>query len=276
VQRAHHWDAEDYARNSSAQTQWALELIDKLALGGQETLLDLGCGNGVVTGRLAEILRDGQVTGLDSSAEMIRLARERFPADRYPNLRFVEMDAAAIRLPGQFDVVFSNAALHWVQDQAAVLRGVRSCLRPRGRLLFQMGGQGNAAEILSTLNALARLPRWRSRLEGFACPYFFQGPEQYRRRLSELGFHPGRVELVEKDMQHSGTDGLKGWLRTTWFPYTDRLPPAEREPFLDELLAAYLARVPLDAEGRTHVKMVRLEVEAVLEYVPPGNTPSGN
>jgi trans-aconitate 2-methyltransferase len=257
------WNADDYARNSSAQLAWAQELIGKLALQGGETVLDIGCGDGKVSALLAAAVGPGRVLGIDLSAEMIRLARERFPAGQHPNLAFRQMDAAAICLDERFDVAFSSATLHWVADQRAVLRGVRQCLNPGGRLLFQMGGCGNAADVFTALGDVIARPEWRAPFEGFAAPYHFYGAEDYARWLCECGFRPLRVELIPKDMRHAGADGLLGWLRTTWFPYTDRLPAGGRDEFLAAVVEAYLAAHPPDASGGTHVAMVRLEVEAL-------------
>lgn len=262
---AHVWNAGDYARNSSAQMEWAGELIAKLRLRGDESLVDIGCGDGKVSARLATVLPRGRVLGIDLSADMIALARERFPVDDHPNLSFRRMDAAALRLPREFDAAFSNATLHWVADHRAVLTGVRACLRPGGKLLFQMGGWGNAASILEVVGRLLARKQWSSCFEGFTSPYHFYRPEDYEAWLVETGFRVERAELVPKDMRHDDVAGLTGWLRTTWFPYTDRLPPDAREGFLQELVAAYVAQHPLDSEGGTHVRMVRLEVEARLD-----------
>jgi len=256
------WNADDYARNSSAQLQWAQELIAKLGLQGGESVLDIGCGDGKISAQLARAAKDGNVLGVDLSQDMIRLASEQFPAAQYSNLSFLRMDAADMRLDGSFDVAFSNAALHWVSDHVAVLRGVHACLKPGGRTLLQMGGRGNAAEVFATIEQVTQQPRWRRYYEGFTAPYHFYGPEDYEVWLPETGFCPARVELVPKDMQHQGAEGLKGWLRTTWFPYTDRLPAESRDAFLAELVEAYTVAHPRDALGNTHVEMVRLEVEA--------------
>src|SRR5512145_1019858 len=145
------WNAEDYAGNSSVQMQWALELIASLSLKGNERLLDIGCGDGKVTARLAELLPHGRVCGIDLSPNMIRLAHGQYPPGSHPNLSFLQMDATDIRLPDLFDVAFSNATLHWVCDHLAVLRGIHACLLPGGKILFQMGGRGNAAEILDAV-----------------------------------------------------------------------------------------------------------------------------
>jgi trans-aconitate 2-methyltransferase len=258
------WNAADYAENSSAQLAWAQELIDKLALNGDEALLDIGCGDGKISARIARALPQGRVHGIDLSVDMIQLARRQFDGRNHPNLRFQQMDAARIQLAKGFDVVFSTAALHWVPDHPAILKGVSACLKPGGRLLFQMGGHGNAAEVYDALQEVVQASAWRPYLEDFAFPYHFLTPKDYEGWLPTYGFRLKRAELIPKDMKHQGPEGFKGWLRTTWFPYTDRLPGDQRDAFLDAVVNRYLAAHPVDTEGRTHVKMVRLEIEADL------------
>ncbi len=257
------WNAEDYAVNSAPQFDWAIELVAKLALRGDEAVLDLGCGDGKIDARLAALLPEGRVVGLDSSAEMIELATARYPAAQYPNLSFVKMDVRAIRLPDRFDIAFSNAALHWADDHEAILRGVRSCLAPGGRILFQMGGRGNAADVLAVVAAVSRRDRWHAYFDNLELPWRFYGPEDYRTWLPRHGFRAVRVELFPRDMCFAGPEPFRGWLRTTWFHFTDRLPAHLRDPFLDDILEAYAAAHPPDAAGTLRVRMVRLEVEAV-------------
>jgi trans-aconitate 2-methyltransferase len=259
------WNADDYARNSSAQEEWAQELIAKLSLNGSESLIDIGCGDGKITALIAQILPEGKVLGIDMSRDMIGLASKKFTHASHPNLSFMQMDATYIRLRETFDIAFSNAVLHWIADQPSVLRGVHSCLRPGGRILFQMGGRGNAQDVFLLIQEIIKRHDWKKYFEGFTPPYYFHGPEEYRLWLEKSGFRIKRVELIPKDMQHQGKKWLKGWLRTTWFPYTNRLPAELRDIFLDEVIKEYTTKHPLDDHGNTHVKMVRLEVEA---YTP--------
>jgi trans-aconitate 2-methyltransferase len=258
----HNWNADDYANNSSAQLQWAEELITKLALRGSESVLDIGCGDGKISAQLAHVVEHGRVFGIDSSESMIQRASEQFPPTTNPNLSFLHMDATEIHLSQRFDVAFSNATLHWVEDHSAVLRGVHSCLKYGGKVLFQMGGCGNAAEVFGTIRETIKRPQWQRYFEAFTPPYHFYGPKDYEAWLLASGFRPARVELIPKDMQHGGAEGLMGWLRTTWFPYTDCLPVELRDAFLGELVETYTAAHPADVLGNTHVNMVRLEVEA--------------
>jgi trans-aconitate 2-methyltransferase len=261
-ERAYRWDSEDYARHSSAQAEWALELIDKLGLRGHEEVLDIGSGDGKVTAALAARVPRGSVLGIDSSPDMVERARRSFPPERHPNLHFQVGDAMELDFAERFEAIFSNATLHWVRDHQRVLGGVSRALKPGGRLLFQMGGRGNAQTILAVLKELGRTRPWDAWLAGFPCPYSFYGPEEYRGWLARAGLQTWRVELVPKQMRQQGPEGLAGWVRTTWLPYTQAVPPERREELVAQIVRRYLRDHPPDADGVVRVDMVRLEVEA--------------
>jgi trans-aconitate 2-methyltransferase len=259
----HQWNPEDYAQNSSQQSKWAHELIEKLEPTPADTVLDIGCGDGKVTAFLAEIAQE--VVGIDLSADMIDFARRHFGDT--PNLEFHVMDAAAIDLPLKFDLIFSNAALHWVRDQEAVLRGIHDHLKPGGRVLVQMGGAGNAAEVVTAFETVMAGEQWSDYFDGFEFPYTFPSVETYKALLREANLQPLRVELIHKDMQHEGQDGLTSWLRTAWLPYVNRVPEDQRDEFIDTVARDYLLQHPPDTAGIVHVKMVRLEVHANVSNV---------
>lgn len=250
--RKYTWNAEDYAKHSSAQQEWAKELIPKLRLSGKESLLDIGCGDGKISAMLATSLPDGCVVGIDNSEEMINLARRSFQQRDYPNLKFQVMDARALTFQNQFDRVFSNAALHWVINHRPVLEGVQRSLKGGGRLLLQMGGKGNAQDVLAILDELLIETRWREFFEDFTFPYGFYTPEEYESWLREAGLKPERIELIPKDMRLPGKEGLAGWIRTTWLPYTERLPVTLRDEFIKEIVDRYVEGLPLDEAGMAH------------------------
>jgi len=248
--------------HSQAQQKWARELISKLSLDGTENVLDIGCGDGKVTAELAHLLPKGAVIGVDNSSSMLALATEQYPASQYPNLSFILMDAAHLSFQGQFDVAFSNAALHWVKNHKPVLQGIYKGLKPNGKVLLQMGGKGNAEYILAVLNDLMQREEWKSYFDGFSFPYRFHGKEEYEQWLIKSGFKVNRVELIPKDMEHDGQSGLEGWIRTTWLPYMERVPTEKRNEFIRAISTEYINQVPMDSEGKVHVAMVRIEVEA--------------
>ena len=259
---AYQWNAADYAQSSSAQQLWARELIAKLHLQGHERVLDLGCGDGKVSAEIAASLPRGAVVGVDNSPAMIALAQASYPAARWPNLTFQLAEAAALPFAAEFDVVFSNATLHWVLDHAPVLRGISRSLRPGGTLLLQMGGRGNALGVIAAVEQVGAREAWRPYFEAMRFPYGFYGPEEYHPWLAAAGLTARRVEIIPKDMRHSGRAGFEGWFRTTWLPYTQRVPEALRPAYVEQVVAAYLEKNPPDAGDIVHTQMTRLEVEA--------------
>ena len=143
-----------------------------------------------------------------------------------------------------------------------MLRGVSRALKPGGRVLLQMGGHGNAAEILALMDAMPDDPKWQRYFPERVAGYGFYGPEEYVPWLREAGLTPVRVELLERDMAQVGNEGLASWIRTTWLPYTQRVPEADRDDFVSDIVDRYVESHPTDSDGLVHVRMSRLEVEA--------------
>ena len=253
------WNPADYADQSAAQLAWAQSLLQRLKPTGTESILDIGCGDGKVTAEIAAAVRGGFVIGVDSSAEMIAHAAARH---RAPNLEFRCADARSLDLGRTFDIAFSNASLHWVDDWQAVFDSLTRCLKPGGRLIVSCGGKGNADEVLQAAERVCAAERWRPYFRDFNFAWCFHDDGTADRLLRQAGFIPDRLRLVPKDMTHDNPAGLAGWFRTTWMPYTHRVPEDRREAFIAAVVDEYLLVRPPDAAGRTHVDMIRLEIEA--------------
>ncbi len=223
--------------------------------------MDIGCGDGKITAKIAALAPEGQVLGIDSSQDMIDFAQDRFPPSQHPNLQFELGDALSLDFDQEFDLVISFACLHWIRDHLTVLRGARRSLRPGGRLLFQCGGRGNAGALMASTKELIRESRWSEYFQGFRYPYYFYGSEGYHTWLGQTGLEEIRVELIPKEMVQQGKTGLEGWIRTTWHPVLERIPEDLRQQFVSEMAERYLERHPLKA-GLAKVEMMRLEVEA--------------
>jgi trans-aconitate 2-methyltransferase len=256
------WNAADYAKHSAGQEQWARELLERAALVPDDRVLDIGCGDGRTTAAIASQVPEGTVLGVDLSADMVAHAAAHFPPSAYPNLRFAQGNASALTFDRAFTFVFSNAALHWIRDHGPVLAGIARALVPGGRCLMQMGGRGTAAAVIRAVDAVRSQPAWRGWFEGFESSYGFHGDDDYRAWLAAAGLVADQVALIEKDMVHADVAAFEGWLRTAWHPYTSPVPPDQRPAFIAAAARAYLDSQPPDAEGRVHVQMIRLQVEA--------------
>ncbi len=256
------WDPEDYSRASAAQQRMAMELLSGAELRGDERVLDIGCGDGKVTAYIAGLVPRGSVVGVDASEEMILYAQHVYPPQAYPNLAFEVGDASSLDFAEEFDVIVSNSALHWVLDHGPVLDGIKRALKPGGQIFLQMGGRGNVSHTWEVLRILMAQERWARYFNDFSFPYGFYGPDEYREWLVQAGLVPRRVELVTRDMALEGCEGLAAWIRTTWLPFTQRIPEELRDSFVDELADEYVKIYPPDEEGLVHIDMMRLMVEA--------------
>lgn len=260
--KKYQWDADVYSQFSSAQQKWARESITRVDLRKYEHVLDVGCGDGKVTAEIAQYVPEGSVVGVDNSEEMISLASEKFPHPEYPNLSFKVADAKNLNFNNEFDVVLSNAVLHWIDDHVKVLKGMYRCLKNNGRILLQMGGKGNVPEAFFVLDKMVSHPEWEKYFKEFEFPYYFYSAGEYREFFSQTDFKNIKIELVEKDMQHKDKDSMIGWIRTTWLPYTQRIPEEKREIFIEELFNEFSKNFPADKDGTFHAKAKRLIVEA--------------
>ena len=250
----HVWDATDYRANSSMQLMLARDFMRRIAIPPDARVLDVGCGDGKVTA----LIESASVTGCDRSAEMIELARR-----EHPECTFVVADARELPFAAAFDVVVSFTALHWVVDRHVdALTGMRRALVPGGRVAITFPGAGNMAQLAATAEEVSARPAWADAFTGFRFPWLMPALPVYRPLVDAAGLEVTRLELVPRDVVHDGAAALAGWVRTTWMPYTDRLPSDRRGAWIDEVVAAYGERMPPDEQGRLHVPSVRLELEA--------------
>lgn len=257
------WDPSDYAAHSPIQERWGRELIARLCLRGDEQVLDVGCGDGRLTALLAAAVPRGCVLGVDASPEMIAHARTAFPEPVYPRLRFAVCAAEAIGGLGVFDVVYSNATLHWVRDHERFVQAAASCLRSGGRLGVFANAPGNAREVFAALLRVIRQRPWRMWFRPIPRVWTFHEPACYEVWLRKAGFRIERVRAVERLERFVDPTGLAGWLRTTWLPYTWRVPDQDRPAFLEAIVAEYLRSHPREPDGTVPVQMRRLELQAV-------------
>jgi trans-aconitate 2-methyltransferase len=243
------WDGAAYDRLSTPLERLGREVMDRLELRGDETVLDAGCGSGRLTELLLERVPDGRVIGVDASASMIDAARERLGSDA--DLRVA--DIVGLDLGGEVvDVVFSTATFHWIADHDALFASLRAALRPGGRLVAQCGGAGNIASVHAAARQAADDPPFRPHFEGWRGPWNFATPEDTKRRLHAAGFGEARCWLAERPVQ---PDDPREYLRTINLgAHLERLPDDLHDAYLDAVLARLGERPTID--------YVRLNIDA--------------
>jgi trans-aconitate methyltransferase len=243
------WDAQAYAGNARFVADLGADILGWLAPQKGERILDLGCGDGALTVKIAASGAD--VLGVDASAELLDAARTL-------GLKVQEMDGQALSFGAEFDAVFSNAALHWMKDAPAVVRGVHRALKSGGRFVAEFGGHGNVAAIVTALRAVARR---HGADEEMVAPWFYPTPQEYGSLLEQNGFAVKRIALVPRPTPLP--TGMAGWLRTFRAPFFDLFGDKAGDVVgeVEELLAPALR----DKAGNWTADYVRLKVFAVKE-----------
>lgn len=244
------WDGSSYDRVSGVMETLGREVLDRLPLRGDETVLDAGCGSGRVTQALIDRLPRGRVIGVDGSADMIRVAAERLPA----GTELLVQDLAELDLGGRtVDAILSTATFHWIPDHPRLFAALRRALAPGGRLVVQCGGAGNVARVAAAASHVGARAPYAPYLAGWPGPWNFSTVEDAVARLELAGFTDIEAELVPRPVTPEAPEEYLGTVMLG--SHVARLPEEHR--------AAYVAEVHAQLGGGAFVAdYVRLNVDA--------------
>ena len=245
------WSSSRYGKHARFVSDLGEPVVDLLNPQPGERILDLGCGDGVLTEKI--VARGADVIGVDASADMVAAARHR-------GIDAHVVDAYHLEFASEFDAVFSNAALHWMKcDPDAVIQGVRRALKPGGRFAAEMGGHGNVAAI--TVALCAALENFGVKDPAAIIPWYFPSIDEHRERLERAGFRCDSIELIPRPTPLP--TGMRAWLETFAIPLIKSVRQEARADFLDEVTAR-LRPVLCDASGDWSGDYVRLRFLARL------------
>jgi trans-aconitate 2-methyltransferase len=243
------WDAATYDRVSDPQAAWAVRILDRLPLNGDETVLDAGCGSGRVTGMLLERLPRGRVIAVDAAPSMVEQARAALPEERATVRR---ADLTELELAEPVDAVFSCAVFHWILDHERLFERLHAALRPGGRLVAQCGGEGNIHRFRTMSNAVAAEEPFAPHFEGWSGPWNYASPGETEERLRRAGFAEVRCWLEPAPVEPPEP---REYARSVCLgTHLERLPPELHDAYLDAVMERWERPHELD--------YVRLDIDA--------------
>jgi trans-aconitate 2-methyltransferase len=227
------WDAGVYHELSRPHQGWGAEIVGRLRLRGDETVLDLGVGTGRVAAQLLEHLPRGRVIGVDGSVAMLERARTQLDPRRTV---LIHADLLTLELAEPADAAVSSATFHWIADHDALFARVRAALVPGAPFVAQCGGRGNIASIVAVAREVGGRAPFHAHLDGWPGPWNFAGPEETARRLRRAGFAVERVWLADSPQRPAR---IRDFLATvTLGTHLDRLPAELHDAYLDAVVAA--------------------------------------
>jgi len=247
------WSAERYAETAHFVPALGAPVLEMLAPSPGEHILDLGCGDGVLTEKI--VATGATVIAVDAGPDMVAAARARGIDARV-------MDGQKLTFSGEFDAVFSNAALHWMRPQETVLDGVRRALKPGGRFVAEMGGHNNTAAILTAMRAVLA----RRGIEALSLsPWYFPSAAAYQKKLEVAGFTVEEIAIVPRPTPLAA--GLGAWLDAFAEDFLNPLPSDDRAIARQEI-CDLLQPILRDETGLWIADYVRLRFRARLPAAP--------
>lgn len=264
------WAAGDYSRHSSLQEAMAGQILALLELGEEERILDLGCGDGKITARIAGRVPRGSVLGVDPSRDMIAYASNHIPPSVGSNLRFEVADARRLPYRSEFDLVVSFNALHWVPEQEDALHSIRSALRPAGRAILRFVPQGERTSLEDVIEDVRQSAGWADFFGGFERPYTHHTPEDYRALAERNGLRVDGIRVRDEAWDFGTRDAFAAFCHATFSAWTGRLPEDRWDRFIDEVLDRYRTVAAVRPEEANTFKFYQMDVELTL---PPGSSP---
>jgi trans-aconitate methyltransferase len=231
------WNTELYDGNHSFVWKYGEEVIELLAPQPGERILDLGCGTGHLTSRIAA--SGAAIVGVDQSPAMIESARK-----SYPDLELVGSDATSLDFDSEFDAVFSNATIHWIKDQPALATVIWRALKPGGRFVAEFGGKGNLRAVRESLKRA--MSKAGHQLTNGGLGRYYPTIGQYATLLESAGFRVTHAWHFERPTKlENGERGLGAWLET----FADNI--------LEALTQDECKKVILDVESQLRSSLFR-------------------
>lgn len=227
------FDGHKYKEASTHQKEWGTKIISGLSFIGTESVLDLGCGDGVLTKQLSMLVQNGKVLGIDASAGMIKTAKEL----EGTNLSFACQDINEIKFNNEFDVIFSNAALHWIKDHNKLIDNCLKALRLNGLIRFNFAGDGNCANFYDVIRQVINVSDYSEYFKTFEWPWYMPRIDEYTKLMNQYIFKELNIWEENADRYFKNADEMIKWIdQPSIVPFLGLIPEEKKKGFRNEVI----------------------------------------
>lgn len=233
------FDGEKYKKASRHQKEWVNKHISILQLRGNESILDLGCGDGILMEQLSFLVPEGYVLEIDASVGMIEKAEQNV----HDNLKFRHMDISKMDFDSGFDVIFSNAALHWVKDHNKLLKNTYTALKQGGIAVWNFDGDGNCETFYGVMCKKIKDDRYKKYFADFEWPWFMPSKAEYEVLTENIGFSKVTISEENADRYFANADEMIRWIdQPSLVPFMQCVPDEFNKEFKDEVVEEMLGK----------------------------------
>ncbi len=227
------FDGKKYKKSSIHQKEWGTKIIAELNLRGDERVLDLGCGDGALTKKIHDLLPAGNVVGIDASEGMIKEAKKL----ETKRLSFFKQDINEIDYFEEFDLIFSNANLHWVKDHRKLLLNCYKALKSTGFIRFNFAGEGNCSNLFRVIKQVMYDKKYQQFFKDFKWPWYMPNLKEYKNLLSGCEFKDIKVWGENVDRYFNNKDEMIGWIdQPAIVPFLKLIPEDNKISFRNEVV----------------------------------------
>ncbi len=255
----HEFDGKKYRQASKHQKEWGSKIISELKLKGNESVLDLGCGDGILTKQIAELIPKGKVLGIDSSEGMISTAKEL----EAKNISFQKMDIDSINFSHQFDLIFSNATLHWIKDHNRLLNNCYKALKDNGIIRFNFASNGNCSNFLKVIKETISSKKYRKYFNSFKWPWYMPTIEEYKIIISKTNFKDIKIWEENVDRYFADQYEMIKWIdQPSIVPFINVVDENIRDTFRNEVVEKMIDKTK-QSDGRCFETFRRINIYEV-------------
>ncbi|MFX1273405.1 MAG: class I SAM-dependent methyltransferase [Promethearchaeota archaeon] len=259
-QKSFKWDAELYQKSSRWQFELGLIAIERLKPKDGENILEIGCGNAMLTIEIAKKIPNGSITAIELSTDMISQANKNLLKFGINNVEILRMNALDITYQNKFDAVFSNSAIHWIINLELMYELIYNALNDKGRMIIQTGLK-ELNVLFKALYKISKLSKYKEYFNSIEFPWRFLSTKETKLILKKIGFKEINTEIYKFNRTFRDENELINYSKAAALvPYLSVLPNELKNGFIDKFKEIMLELIP---PNKLELKMTRLFNQAI-------------